>query len=163
MDPKKVVTALLLLFVAGGIAWVGVRASRKAKAPAPQVGVENPSAAPGSVEDRVVVYYFHGRVRCVSCNKIEALAKKTIGEGFASDLKAGRLAQVVVDVDQAGNEHFVKDYALSGSAVVLVDGRAGSGGRWKNLPDVWTLLDDEAAFSKYIRENVSAILAGTTR
>jgi hypothetical protein len=160
VNPKKAVTALLLLFVVAGIAWVGVRASRKAAVPATPASSDNLSAAPEAVANRVVVYYFHGRVRCVSCNKIEALSKKTIGESFASDLKAGRLAQVVVDVDQPGNEHFTKDYALAGSAVVLVDGRTGAGGRWKNLPDVWTLLDDEAAFSKYIREHVSAVLAG---
>jgi hypothetical protein len=162
MDPKKAVTALLLLFVAAGLAWVGVRASRKS-APAPASAVEAPAGAVQSVDGRVVVYYFHGRIRCVSCNKIEALAKKTIGETFAAPLKEGRLAQVVVDVDKPGNEHFVKDYALAGSAVVLVDGRPGAGGRWKNLPDVWTLLDDEAAFSKYVREHVAAFLGGNAK
>ena len=149
MKSKAVVTALLLVFVAAGLGWIGVRVSRKPSAP-----VAATATAP------VVAYYFHGRVRCVSCNKIEALSKKVIGLAFAPDLKTGRLAQVEVDVDQPGNEHFVKEYALTGSAVVLVDGRAGAGGRWKNLESVWTLLDDEAAFSKYIRDNVSEFLAG---
>jgi hypothetical protein len=161
VKPKTLVTALLLAFVAAGLAWVGVRASRKAAAPP----VPAASGAPaGAAEaNRVVVYYFHGRVRCVSCNKIEALSEKTIGETFASELKDGRLAQVVIDVDRPGNEHYVKDYALAGSAVVVVDGRSGAGGRWKNLEEVWTLLDDEPAFSKYIRDNVSGFLAGGTK
>jgi hypothetical protein len=162
VKPKSVVTALLLLFVAAGIAWVGVRASRKAAAPAPASAVDALPAA-GPVGDRVVVYYFHGRVRCVSCNKIEALSRKVVAESFAPDLKAGRLAQVEVDVDQAGNAHFTREYALTGSAVVLVDGRVGAGGRWKNLADVWTLLDDEAAFTKYVRDSVSGFLAGNPK
>lgn len=163
MKPKTVVTALLLAFVAAGLAWVGVRASRKAAPPAAPVSAAAPAGAPAETGDRVVVHYFHGRVRCVSCNKIEALSKKAIEDAFAADLKAGRLAQVVIDVDRPGNEHYVKDYALTGSAVVVVDGRSGAGGRWKNLEEVWTLLDDEPAFSKYIRDNVSGFLAGAAR
>lgn len=163
MKAKAVITALLLAFVAAGLAWVGVRASRKAAPPSAPVAAGNPGGAAAAVGDRVVVHYFHGRVRCVSCNKIEALSKKAIDEAFAADIKAGRLAQVVIDVDQPGNEHYVKDYALTGSAVVVVDGRSGAGGRWKNLEEVWTLLDDEPAFSRYIRDNVSGFLAGGTK
>lgn len=159
MGAKRVATALLLLFVAAGLAWVGVRAARKP--PAPEAAAPAAAGASAvSADGRVVVYYFHGRVRCVSCNKIEALSKQVVGGAFAPELADGRLAQVVVDVDAPGNEHFVQDYALTGSAVVLVDGRPGAGGRHRNLEEVWTLLDDEAAFSKYIRENVSAVLAG---
>lgn len=160
MNPRKALTVLLLLFVAAGIAWIGVRASRKAAPPDAPVSAGNKAAVGATIGNRIVVYYFHGRVRCVSCNKIEALSKKTIEEAFAADLPAGRIAQVVIDVDQPGNAHYVKDYALTGSAVVLVDGRAGAGGRWKNLEQVWTLLDDAPAFSKYIRESVSGFLAG---
>jgi hypothetical protein len=157
---RKAVTALLLLFVAAGLAWVGVRASRKAPA--------FPAAAPGasaavSPEGRVVVHYFHGRVRCVSCNKIEALARKTLEESFPAELKDGRLAQVEIDVDRPGNGHYVQDYGLAGSAVVVVDGRPGAGGRWRNLEQVWTLLDDEAAFAVYVRGNVHDVLAGSPR
>jgi hypothetical protein len=163
VKPKTLVTALLLAFVAAGLAWVGVRASRKAALPPVPVASGAPAGAAAAAGDRVVVYYFHGRVRCVSCNKIEALSEKTIGETFAAELKEGRLAQVVIDVDRPGNEHFVKDYALAGSAVVVVDGRSGAGGRWKNLEEVWTLLDDEPAFSKYIRDSVSRFLAGEAK
>ncbi|HEY5996176.1 MAG TPA: nitrophenyl compound nitroreductase subunit ArsF family protein [Candidatus Deferrimicrobiaceae bacterium] len=160
MKPKTLVTALLLVFVAAGLAWVGVRASRKSAPPPVPVASGTPAGATAAVGNKVVVYYFHGRIRCVSCNKIEELSTKTVDKAFASDLKEGRLAQVAVDVDKPGNEHFVKDYALTGSAVVLVDGRSGAGGRWKNLGEVWTLLDDEPAFSKYIRDSVSGFLAG---
>lgn len=162
MGAKRVATALLLLFVAAGLAWVGVRATRKP--PAPEEAVPSAAGASAvSADGRVVVYYFHGRVRCVSCNQIEAMAKKAVGEAFAAELSDGRLAQVVVDVDAPGNGHFVKEYGLTGSAVVLVDGRPGAGGRHRNLEEVWTLLDDEAAFSKYVRENVSAVLAGEAK
>jgi hypothetical protein len=163
VKPKTIVTALLLVFLAAGIVWIGVRATRKTLHLPEHAAIGALPAASVTVGDRVVVHYFHGRVRCVSCNKIEALSTKAIKEAFASDLKAGRLAQVVVDVDQPGNEHFIKEYALTGSAVVVVDGRTGAGGRWENLEQVWTLLDDEAAFSKYIRDSVSGVLGGGTK
>lgn len=75
---SKAVTALLLIFVAVGLVWIGVRASRKAASPSASVAAGNPAGATAVVGKRVVVYYFHGRVRCVSCNKIEALSTKTV-------------------------------------------------------------------------------------
>ena len=65
-----------------------------------------------------------------------------------------------VNVEVKGNEHFVKDYELYTKSVVLSETKNGKEVRWKNLDKVWTLLGDEAAFKKYVRDEVSAYLKG---
>jgi len=52
----------------------------------------------------------------------------------------------------------VKDYELYTKSVVLSETKNGKEVRWKNLDKVWTLLGDEAAFKKYVRDEVSAYL-----
>jgi hypothetical protein len=107
---------------------------------------------------KVIAYYFHGNYRCTSCRTIEAWTKKAIQESFSADLKAGRLEWRVVNVETAGNEHFMKDYKLYTKSVVLSDVRNGKEAKFKNLDKVWTLLRDESAFKTYVRDEVKASL-----
>jgi len=136
---KPVVTVALLLFVAASVVAVVVKQTRQKPVP----------AQPVAGEAAVTAYYFHGNVRCVTCRKLEAWSRAAIETGFA----AQDVQWVAVNVDETGNGHFVKDYSLTTRAVVLVE--AGTG-RWKNLPAIWDLVDDEAAFTKYVQEEARA-------
>lgn len=108
----------------------------------------------------VRVYYFHTTQRCASCKKIEALSEEAIREGFGGELAAGTLEWRLVNTDEAPNRHFIKDYQLYTKSVVVVDLVNGQQARWKNLPKVWELLGDPAAFEQYVRQEVSAYLDG---
>lgn len=119
--------------------------------PAPQ----KPAA---KAQVKLVAYYFYGNLRCVSCRKIEEWSGEAISEGFAKEIKSGRVQWRPVNVEVKGNEHFVKDYKLYTRSVVLSETKNGKEVRWKNLDRVWTLLGDEAAFKKYVRDEVSAYL-----
>jgi len=66
-----------------------------------------PGASPPEGNRKVVAYYFHGRVRCISCVKIEKLSRKAITEGFSNDLKNGRLEFRDVNVEEPANRHFI--------------------------------------------------------
>jgi hypothetical protein len=52
----------------------------------------------------------------------------------------------------------VKDYQLYTKSVVLSDLAAGKELRWKNLPKVWELLNDEAGFVEYVQTETHAYL-----
>jgi hypothetical protein len=116
--------------------------------------VADTAAAP----HHLVVYYFHTNYRCSSCRKIEAYAHRALETGFAAELADGRMEWRVVNVEEAGNEHFVKDYQLYTKSVVLSDLAAGKEVRWKNLPKVWELLNDEAGFVEYVQTETHAYL-----
>ena len=111
-------------------------------------------------QSKTLVYYFHGNIRCKTCNKIEALTKKTLEEGFAAQLKNGSMELQVVNVDKAENEHFVDDYELAVRSVVLSQLKQGKEARWRRLDKVWQLVHDEAAFAQYLRDEISLLLNG---
>lgn len=120
-------------------------------------------AAKGSAKteqaNKVIVYYFHGKARCPSCIKIETWSADAVKTGFEKQLGAGTIEWKVVDTDDPGNEHFMKDYGLYTKSVVLVEIRNGKQQRYRNLEKVWELLGSQKAFEDYIKSEV-AVFAG---
>lgn len=108
--------------------------------------------------NRVVAYYFHGNMRCATCRKIEALTKEAIEAAFAPELELGTLQWREVNVDEAGNEHFIQDYQLTTRSVVISEIADGEEKRWKNLERVWQLVGNKGAFLDYIQEETRAYL-----
>jgi hypothetical protein len=121
-------------------------------------GDETVAARSEEQSRKLVVYYFHTTYRCHSCTMIENLTKAAVETKFADELKSGQLEFRPVNVENAGNEHFAKDYRLYTKSVVLSQQRDGTEAQWKNLEKVWTLLRDEAKFTDYITSEVKALL-----
>ncbi len=156
MTARRVLTAALLLFVAASVATlVGKEFLNKPIAGNPPAVASPGIPGPGS---QVVAYYFVGKVRCSSCRRIEQLSRKTIEEAFPQELAEGRLRFLVVNVDQPVNRHYVGEYRLEGSSLILAEMRDGKPARWKNLPDVWTLVDDPPKLETYVRNEVAAMM-----
>ncbi len=109
---------------------------------------------------KLIVYYLHTTFRCFSCTKIERLTKEAVGQGFAEQLKKGRIEMKVVNVEEPWNEHFVDDYKLYTKSVILSDILDGKEVKWKNLDQVWTLLNNEGKFIEYIRKEIKTFLEG---
>lgn len=171
MKPKHVVTVVLLLFVVGSVAYMIVQ-ERRAAAETPETTVpeaqsrielqpvlptdENPETA--QQPRQVVVYYFHGDVRCPTCHKLESYAQEAVETTFAEELGAGLVQWKPVNVDRPENAHFVKDYQLVTKSVILsevIDGRETA---WKNLDKIWDLVGSRDVYLDYIRENVKTFL-----
>jgi hypothetical protein len=149
MKLRGIVTVVLLLFVGASVAYLAWDASRDREGSTPQV-VE----ATGG-DHTLVVYYFHGTKRCRTCRTIEAFTKEAVESAFASELEAGEVEIRTVNVEAAGNEHFVDDYELATRSVVLVDMVAGEEKRWQRLDEVWSLVGDRASFIDYIVDNAT--------
>jgi hypothetical protein len=168
---KTVAVFALLAFVIASVAFLVAKEwKRSPTAPSSSSG---PAAIAQATMDRtgsastgqslakghkVVAYYFHGNIRCVSCVKIETLSRKAVTEGFPDDLKSGRVEFQDVNVDDPQNLHFIEKYQLSSQSLVIVEIRDGREIRWRNLEKVWTLLDSERVFIPYVRNEVSGFL-----
>ncbi len=77
---------------------------------------------PGETKDHsVIVYYFHGTFRCGTCKRIEKLTKEAVTESFANEIRSGLVEMKVINVDEAENKHFIKDYRLFTKSVVVSD------------------------------------------
>lgn len=108
--------------------------------------------------DGVTVINFHGEKRCRTCVGIGELARKTIDDGFADEEKAGKVRWEKINYDEPANAHFVKDYSLVSSTVLVTLWKNGKEVKWNRLDAVWDLVGDEAAFKAYIVQNVRELL-----
>ena len=111
-----------------------------------------------SLQSQVVVYYFHGNARCPSCYKLEQYAKEAVEQNFSQEMKTGKLVFKRVNVEQAGNDHFVYDYQLYTKSVVISLVKEGKQVKYKNLERVWDLLRDQNKYHEYIRDEIKPFL-----
>jgi hypothetical protein len=131
----------------------GATSSAIKAAESAQAEITVPLAPKANVD---IVYYFMTTQRCTSCMKIEAYTKEAIEKGLAESLKKRDLVWRMVNVDESGNAHFIKDYQLFTKSVVLVKIRDGKQVNWKNLDKVWPLLGDQNQFVAYIINEVKS-------
>jgi thiol-disulfide isomerase/thioredoxin len=113
-----------------------------------------------TVPSQVIVYYFHGNARCVSCRKLEQYAKEAVEKYFSEQLGSGRMLFREINIDRPENRHFVQDYQLFTKSVVVSLREGGEEVRYKNLDKVWTLLRDQNAYHDYIRNEIMPFLKG---
>jgi len=128
-----------------------------AGAAAPGWAEDEAAAAP---EDGVVVYYFHGDVRCATCRKLETYSEEAVRTGFAAELESGAMTYLAVNIDREEHAHFLKDFQLTNKAVVVVEYTGGEPVRFENLSKVWQLVRNKEKFVGYVQEETRAFLGG---
>lgn len=122
----------------------------------------SPGGAGPSVDDALMVYYFHG-VRCPDCLAAELQAHETVHSEFASQLANGEVIWKVLDyVKDPEAAKLAKKFGVADPAVVLArvkNGQIEDG--WKHLKRVLALVDDKPAFAEYIRDETRQMLKTT--
>ena len=109
-------------------------------------------------DDGVIVYQFHRRFRCEACHTLEAAINETLKTHFSKELETGRLVFKVIDLDAEGNGHFEKDYDFFYNTVIMVDRKGGKDSRFKNLEEIWGLMDNKDTAIEFIRSQVDEYL-----
>ncbi|MGI5862687.1 MAG: nitrophenyl compound nitroreductase subunit ArsF family protein [Myxococcales bacterium] len=139
----------------------------KAKAAAPRAreaaearpaAVEAATAQADPAQDRVVAYYFHGNRRCRTCIGMQEAISKAIQEKFSAELAAGRLSFEEINYEEPEHEHFVKDFDLSFSTLVVARMRGEQTVKFANCGDIWNHALDQAALASYAEKNVREYL-----
>ncbi len=125
----------------------------------PSHGPFQASAAPAP--DKVVAYYFHATVRCVTCRTIESYSREAIEQAFGKELKDGRLEWKPVNIQLPENRHFIREYQLYTRSLVIVRFRGGKQVEWRNLEKVWELVGNKAGFLQYVQSKVRAYLGAS--
>lgn len=169
MPVKNTITVVLLLFVAASVVYFvvnesigsgtnaesGVNAAKPERGGSGQPGSAEPN---GGLADKVIAYYFHGNKRCRTCRTIETYGHEALLGAFSKELEDGRLEWITVNFDEPANEHFIEDYLLTASSLVLEQIDGGQQSAWKELVLVWDLVGDKDSFMTYVREETSAYL-----
>jgi hypothetical protein len=118
-----------------------------------------PDGCLGNLTDnQVVVYYFHRKFKCGSCEVIESTLQKALEARYAPYFMDGRLAMCVVNIDDPENRYFLEQYKLISTTLVIVQKSKGSVARFKHLDAVWDISEDPDAISHLLQEEVSKYL-----
>ena len=143
---------LAIVTVAGLALWQSAESSEVASSE----NVVDKSAA--GTDPEVVLYYFHGTRRCNTCRTIEAYTQQALEQNFDDQLQAGTLEWKVINTEEPDNEHFVTDFDLVSSSLVLVERKGEDVLRHEILQEVWTLVRDEPRFIEYVQKSVQGFL-----
>jgi hypothetical protein len=163
MKPKQIFAIVLIIFVSGSLAYMVVKettAKQITDKTADNI-MQYEEKASVQPDDRIIVYYFHGDVRCETCRKLEAYAKETLDIYFADELAAGKIVWQVVNVEQPQNEHFIGDYKLVTKSVVLSKIRQGKELAWENLDKIWQEVGDKQDYIEYVRNSILKFVKDT--
>lgn len=160
MKAKQVLTILLLVFVVGSLAYMVVK-ERKAE-PSPDIkGEPQEQPAASNQDTRLIVYYFHGDVRCATCHKLESYAKEALDTNFSDAIESGGIVWKPVNVDKPENRHFIQDYELVTKSVVLSKVLDGKEIEWENLNRIWQKVADKKDYLQYVGNSVAKFLEET--
>jgi hypothetical protein len=166
MNTKKIVTVVLLLFVIASVVFLLAKEFTPKNIPSGDSNLDTSKITQKNnllVHGRkIVVYYFHRTMRCATCIKLEEYSDEAIKNGFTEQLKNGQLEWKIINIEDAGNEHFENDYKLYSQSLVLVELRNGKQQRWKNLEKIWELVGMKEAYLHYVQEEVKSYLEGNT-
>lgn len=163
MSKKAIITIALLLFVVASVVTLVAKEAARGTETSGTTGAEA-SQASAHVQSKnleapvITVYYFHGTARCPTCIKMEKYSQEAVEQGFVKDIEAGTITFKSVNVEDAGNEHFVKDYELFTKAVIVTETVDGQQTRWVNLNKIWDLASDRTQFITYVQTEIKSFL-----
>jgi hypothetical protein len=128
---------------------------QKAAGDAPKAAADSPtSAAP----DKIIVYYFHATRRCPTCLGIQDNIEQTINEKFADEATAGKLAFEELNFEEDANKHFVDEYQLSFSTMIVAAQADGRTVKWENAEKVWDFAHTPPELTAYVEKMVRTYL-----
>lgn len=153
MNAKTIIRIALLAVIAIAVGGWAMKEFGPAKAIA--TGPDNPAA---TRSDGVTVINFHGEKRCRTCIGIGNLARKTLDQEFAAEEKTGKVRWEHINYDEPANAHFVKDYQLVSSTVLVTLWKDGKEVKWTRLDAVWDHVGDEPTFRAYVAQGVRDLL-----
>lgn len=101
--------------------------------------------------DKINVYYFYGKPRCVTCTKIENYTKNAV-----ESMNDKNIIYKSIDMEKPENEPMVTKYKLFTKSVIISKTKTGKE-QWKNLDKIWLKVGNEQDFKQYIITEIKAI------
>jgi hypothetical protein len=146
---KQILTKGLLAFALISIGFAMGKHTAKPDKPAD-------SPPPVATGRQIAVYYLHATFRCATCNAIESMTRALLDSAYGKDLEEGRLQWIEADFME--NTALAKQFEVAASCVVVAEMKDGVVTDYKRLDEVWTLMQDTAAFNAYISAAIDGYL-----
>lgn len=105
---KMIFFSLALVMLLGGISCNAQGSKKRA----------SKVVATGKIE----VYYFHFTRRCMTCNAVEAEAKKALESMYAAQVKSGKITFTSVNLDEPSSKAAAEKCAAEGQSLLVLSG-----------------------------------------
>jgi len=105
---KLFLLSFALIMILGGISCNAQGAKKQ----------ETKAIASGKVE----VYYFHFTRRCMTCNAVEAEAKKAIEGMYPNLVKSGKITFKALNLDDASSKATAEKCSAEGQSLLIIGG-----------------------------------------
>ena len=112
----------------------------------------------GKPSERLIVYYFHGNVRCATCEAIESQTHEVVENDFARQLESGKVVWKILNYEDPTSADLVEEFDVHMANVVLLRMRGDEQLNWKRLDKVWALVGDKPAFAEFVRTEIGEML-----
>jgi cytochrome c biogenesis protein CcdA len=109
------------------------------------------STVAAASEEEVQLVYFYPRIRCVSCENVEAYAAEAAASYTGNGKEGIPFTQLAID--DPANAELVERYGVVGSSLYLVVGNIEDG-QFQELKKVWFLWEDRDGCISYIQEKI---------
>jgi len=119
---------------------------------------ESPQQLSGNT--KIIVYYFHGNMRCKACKTIENYTREAVETKYEDEIKKGLVEIRTINVEKGDNHLFIRNYQLVSRAIVVSKIENGKEKEWKKLDKVWSLLKNKEKFFEYIQTNMDSFIKG---
>lgn len=120
----------------------------------------SPQGSDTSVDTKrhLAIYILYGNAKCPTCEDIMVLTRETLQENFAPRQRRGEIVLSAANVEDPGNEWYVKTFEIFSTSVVLALYDQGQLIAWKNPQEVWDLASDPDAFKTFLRQEIQSLL-----
>lgn len=112
--------------------------------------------------DKVKVYYFHGTRRCPTCLGIQKSINEAIDDNFKKELEAGMLEFEEVNFEEAANKHYVEQFQLSFSTMIVAAQAGDETIEWENARKVWDNAHNQSELKSYVKSTTQKYLKMVT-
>lgn len=117
------------------------------------------SGLPRGSQETLVVWYFHGTMRCPTCQAIEALAHEIVQTDFAQELASGRLIWKTANYEKPMYSALAQKMQVRMPVVALARMQGDQLRESKTLEEVWGLVQDKSRFREFLQKEIRQMLA----
>ncbi len=117
---------------------------------------------PDMQTDKVKVYYFHGTRRCPTCVGIQKSISEAIDDNFKKELEAGMLEFEEVNFEQDANKHYVEQFQIAFSTMIVAAQAGDETIEWENARKVWDYAHSPVELKNYVKSTTQKYLKMVT-
>ncbi len=161
MKKKQIITIVLLVFVVSTVTamiFQEFQSTSSEDVNSKIIDSNKEKLSEQKLPEQIIVYYFFGYQRCVTCRDLEAYTEECLKTYFKDELDSKLIVWKPVNVETPDNRHYINDFQLDMKMVVLAKMENGELKKWKKLKEVWFLLRNRESFFDYIKTETEAYL-----